>query len=232
MPNKDGMLLEFNRRDYAEMSQLQEVLRSKRQQGEIPDVVILLEHTPCITVGRSGGYQNLLVDKSILEKNGITVHDTKRGGNITYHGPGQLVCYPILALEGDDRDLHAHARKMEEVMIRTLHDFGITAGRKPEYPGVWVEDNKIGAMGIAVQKWTTMHGVALNVCPNLEHFSFIVPCGIACHGVTSMEKVLGYSPEIDLVRNKMRKHFSDIFQISLHPTKLEHLIKENCHEKA
>ncbi|WP_084146934.1 lipoyl(octanoyl) transferase LipB [Maridesulfovibrio zosterae] len=227
-----GAWLEFSRRDYAEMTELQEALCSKRQQGLIPDVVILLEHSPCFTVGRSGGHHNILVNNKILEKQGITIHDTMRGGNITYHGPGQLVCYPILSLKGENRDLHAHARKMEEVMIRTIGEFGIVGDRKPKYPGVWVGDQKIGAMGIAVRKWTTMHGIALNVCPDLEHFSYIVPCGITAHGVTSMAQILGHPIDIDSVRNKMRKNFSDIFQISLSPANLEHLIKENCREQA
>lgn len=232
MANNSGAWLEFSRRDYADMSHMQEILHSKRQQGEIPDVVILLEHTPCITVGRSGGYHNMLVDKVALEKRGITVHDTPRGGNITYHGPGQLVCYPILSLEGDKRDLHAYARKMEEVMIRTLHAFGIEAERKPEYPGVWVDGCKIGAMGIAVRKWTTMHGISLNVCPDLEHFSFIVPCGISSHGVTSMAEVLGHAVDVSAVRSEMRRQFTDIFQISMRSVKLENLIEEDCLEKA
>ena len=111
-------------------------LRNQRQRGEIGDVVIMLEHPPCITIGSSGGYHHLLADRASLAKRGITVHDTSRGGDITYHGPGQLVCYPILALEGVDRDLHAYARKMEEVMIRTLQTFNISAGRKAKYPGV------------------------------------------------------------------------------------------------
>jgi lipoyl(octanoyl) transferase len=232
MPSNSGLWLEFSRRDYTEMSRLQEVLHTKRQQGIIPDVVILLEHNPCITVGRSGGYDNMLADNATLNKHGITVHDTLRGGNITYHGPGQLVCYPILFLEGENRDLHAHARKMEEVMIRTLFDFGISGERNPEHPGVWVGDNKIGAMGIAVRKWTTMHGIALNVCPDLEHFSFIVPCGIVSHGVTSMAEVLGHHIDLSSVRKIMRRHVSEIFQISLHTAKLEDLIKEDCLEKA
>lgn len=207
--------LDFSRRDYVKMYRLQEVLRKKRQQGNISDVVILLEHNPCITIGSSGGYHNLLADKATLEEFGITVHDTSRGGNITYHGPGQLVCYPILSLEGDERDLHSYARKMEEVMIRTLQTFGIAAGRKSKHPGVWVMNTKIGAMGIAVRKWVTMHGISLNVCPNLKHFSFIVPCGISSNGVTSMTEVLGRPVDISSVRIEIRKQFSEIFKISM-----------------
>ena len=232
LQNAGGVWLEFSRRDYAETFHLQNILCQKRQRGIIPDVVILLEHAPCITIGRSGGHHNLLASKEVLERNGITVHEATRGGDITYHGPGQLVCYPILSLEGEKRDLHAYARKMEEVMIRTLHAFDILAGRKPEYPGVWVGDRKIGAMGIAVRKWITMHGIALNVCPDLEHFSLIVPCGIASHGVTSMAEILGHDIDVATVRDEMRRQFADIFQILLRPARLEQLIEEDCLEKA
>ncbi|WP_051309947.1 lipoyl(octanoyl) transferase LipB [Desulfogranum japonicum] len=226
---KTGVWLDLATSDYAEMARVQNILRQKRQQEVIPDVVILLEHSPCITIGSSGGYQNLLADTDVLDAYGITVHDTSRGGNITYHGPGQLVCYPIVSLEGE-RDLHAYARKMEEVMIRTLSSFGIVAERKPEFPGVWVQNAKIGAMGIAVRKWVTMHGIALNVCPDLTHFSLIVPCGIASNGVTSMEEVLGHSVDPNMVRIEMRKHFSRIFQMSFRSGKLEQFIEEDSIE--
>lgn len=228
--NKTGIWLDLYRRDYADMCRLQELLRTKRQNKEIPDVVIMLEHDPCITIGSSGGYENLLIDKAHLKQEGITVHDTSRGGNITYHGPGQLVCYPILSLTGDQRDLHAYARKMEEVMIQTLQVFGIVAGRKSKFPGVWVGDAKIGAMGIAVRHWVTMHGIALNVCPDLNHFSFIVPCGITTNGVTSMTKVLGHPVDISAVRQEMRNQFSDLFQMVMCSGTLDQLIEEDCLE--
>lgn len=231
-PRAQGVWLEFSRRDYAEMAELQEALRARREMGVIPDVVILLEHTPCITIGRSGGRRNILADEAVLRRNGITVHDTPRGGNVTYHGPGQLVCYPILKLSGERRDLHAYARRMEEVMIRTLRAFGIESGRKPEYPGAWAGERKIGAMGMAVRKWITMHGVALNVCPDLTHFSFIVPCGIADHGVTSMVEVLGRPVDMALVRREMRRQFSEVFEMALRPATLEQLIGEKCHAEA
>jgi lipoate-protein ligase B len=187
-------------------------------------VVLLLEHSPCITLGRSGGYDNLLADNSVLQQHGITVHETSRGGNITYHGPGQLVCYPILSLAGEERDLHAYARKMEEVMIRTVSAFGIKASRRAGFPGVWTKEAKIGAIGVAVDKWVTMHGMSLNVCPDLNHFSFIVPCGIATNGVTSMEKLMGPSIDINRVRHEMRNQFCEIFQISMRSEELEYII--------
>ncbi|MFV0436595.1 MAG: lipoyl(octanoyl) transferase LipB [Desulfopila sp.] len=225
---RPGLWLDLLRCEYAEMCELQEILRGKRERGEIPDLVIMLEHVPCITIGSGGGYDNLLVDRTELEKRGIPVHDTPRGGNITYHGPGQLVCYPIIYLEDDQRDLHAYARKMEEVMIRTLHSFGVAAGRKAKFPRVWVGDSKIGAMGIAVRKWVTMHGIALNVCPNLDYFSFIIPCGITTNGVTSMTRVLGRRVDISAVRDEMRNQFADIFRMSLCSSTVEQLMAEDC----
>ncbi|WP_034641986.1 lipoyl(octanoyl) transferase LipB [Desulfovibrio inopinatus] len=231
-PHDGAVWLELPRQDYAEMTRLQEVLHHKRQQGHIPDVVIFLEHNPCFTIGRSGGLHHLLVDDTVLKQHDITVHETTRGGDITYHGPGQLVCYPIIGLEDEERDLHAYARKMEEVMIRTLRAFDITASRKSEYPGVWVGESKIGAMGIAVRKWTTMHGIALNVCPDLEHFSFIVPCGISDHGVTSMTRVLERPISVEIVRDEMRRQFSDIFKTLMQPARLEEILEEECCEKA
>lgn len=218
--HKTGLWLDFSCCDYDEMFRLQEELRRKRQRGEIGDVVIMLEHSPCITVGSSGGYHHLLAGKDALQQMGISVHDTSRGGDITYHGPGQLVCYPILALEGNERDLHDYARKMEEVMIRTLRSFTIIAGRKSKYPGAWVKNSKIGAMGISVRKWVTMHGISLNVCPDMRHFSYIVPCGIATNGVTSMTEILGYPVDIEEVRREMRKQFSEIFGITLNSGEL------------
>jgi lipoate-protein ligase B len=221
---KRGIWVDLPTSDYVKIFHLQEMIHQKRQQETIPDVVLLLEHSPCITLGRSGGYDNLLAKNSVLKEHGITVHETSRGGNITYHGPGQLVCYPILSLAGEERDLHAYARKMEEVMIRTVSAFGIKASRRAGFPGVWTKEAKIGAIGVAVDKWVTMHGMALNVCPDLNHFSFIVPCGIATNGVTSMEKLMGPSIDINRVRHEMRTQFCEIFQISMRSEELEHII--------
>jgi lipoate-protein ligase B len=221
---KRGIWVDLPTSDYVKIFHLQEMIHQKRQQEIIPDVVLLLEHSPCITLGRSGGYDNLLADNSVLQQHGITVHETSRGGNITYHGPGQLVCYPILSLAGEERDLHAYARKMEEVMIRTVSAFGIKASRRAGFPGVWTKEAKIGAIGVAVDKWVTMHGMSLNVCPDLNHFSFIVPCGIATNGVTSMEKLMGPSIDINRVRHEMRNQFCEIFQISMRSEELEYII--------
>ena len=151
------------------------------------------------------------------------VYETDRGGDITYHGPGQLVCYPIIDLDDYGRDVHLYARRMEEVLIRTLKFFGIVAGRKTGYPGVWAGQSKIAAEGISVRHWITMHGTSLNVCPNMLHFSLIVPCGITEYGVTSMEEVLGEKVDIAEVRKQMRHQFSQVFEIQLEDIDLEEL---------
>ena len=218
--------------EYTEICHLQERLHQKRLHDSIPDVLLFLEHFPCITIGSAGGHHNILASNDTLEKFGITVHETSRGGNVTYHGPGQLICYPILSLEGKQRDLHAYAHNMEEVIIRTLQHFAIKAGRKANYPGVWVGGSKIGALGIAVRKWTTMHGVSLNVCPDFRHFSCIVPCGISGHGVTSMEQVLGHTVDCAEVRMVMCRSFADIFQMRLDAGQLQDVIEENIYETA
>lgn len=201
--------------EYGKIFKLQQDLNRARRLGSIPDIIVFLEHHPCFTVGRRGGFDHILVSRQYLAEQGISVYETDRGGDITYHGPGQLVCYPILDLNGFGRDVHLYANHMEETLIRTLAAFGITAGRKSEYPGVWVESEKIAAEGIGVQHWVTMHGVSLNVCPDMNHFSLIIPCGISALGVTSMEKVLGCKVDMDSVRREMRNQLGNIFNLAL-----------------
>ena len=210
-----GFCLELGIEEYGKIFEIQQKLNRARRNGAIPDTVILLEHYPCLTIGRKGGFDHILADDRILEREGIKVYETDRGGDVTYHGPGQLVCYPILDLNGYGCDVHLYARRMEEALIRTLEVFGIKAGRKADYPGVWAGDAKIGAEGIGVRHWVTMHGVSLNVCPDLGHFSFIVPCGISTLGVTSMEEVLGRPIEIAQVKNELRKQLSRILNLTL-----------------
>jgi lipoyl(octanoyl) transferase len=216
-----GYCLEMGIEEYGKIYELQKKLNHARRKGTIPDTVILLEHHPCFTIGRKGGSDHILVTDQFLDQEGIRVYETDRGGDITYHGPGQLVCYPILDLNGFGCDVHWYARRMEEALIRTLEAFGIEAGRRDGYPGVWTGAVKIGAEGIAVQHWVTMHGVSLNVCPDLRHFSFIVPCGISTLGVTSMEELLGYPPDMALVKREMRRQMSGVFNLTLEDISLE-----------
>ncbi len=226
---RKGYCLELGINEYGEMLGLQEALNRARKMETIPDTLLLLEHDPCITIGRKGGFDHILASQEMIEAQGIRVYETDRGGDITYHGPGQIVCYPIIDLSNYGRDAHAYADKMEEMLIESLSSFGIRAGRKAKYPGVWVGQEKIGALGIGIRQWVTMHGVSLNICPNMGHFSLILPCGISTLGVTSMEKILGHRIDIGEVRREIRKQFGKTFEIQLEDRDLEKMrgIAEN-----
>jgi lipoyl(octanoyl) transferase len=177
---------------YADGLELQKRLVERRRAGEIPDTLLLLEHPHVITLGTSAQRENILIADADGQLLGIEVFDTGRGGDVTYHGPGQLVGYPILDLKPDRCDLHGYVRDLEEVLIRALASFGISAGRKDGLTGAWVGDDKIAAIGVRVSSgWITSHGFALNVTTDLSYFGSIVPCGITEFGVTSMARVLG-----------------------------------------
>lgn len=208
-------LLDTGLIDYVSAYELQLRLHARRLAGCIPDTVIVLEHTPCITYGRRADRSHILADDTRLLSAGVAFHATDRGGDVTYHGPGQLVLYAIVDLRGYRKDVHDHVRKLEQVLIDTLASFGIEAGRKKEYPGVWTDKGKIGAIGLRVSRWVTLHGVSLNVSPDMEHFSFIVPCGIREHGVVSLSGLLGCPVEMSLVREHVRASFEQVFQVRL-----------------
>lgn len=177
--------------DYASAWQLQRDLVQQRRTGDIPDTLLLLEHQPpVITLGRAAHAEHLLKPPEDLQRMGIQLIETDRGGDITYHGPGQLVGYPILDLREHGRDVHLYLRQLEEVIIIALSHFGIAGHRKEGLTGVWVGEEKVAAIGIKVSHWITMHGFALNVCPDLSHFDLIVPCGIRDKGVTSLQRLL------------------------------------------
>lgn len=210
-----GYCLDLGKEEYGEIYLLQKQLNLARREGVILDTVLLLEHDQCFTIGRKGGSDHILVGDDQLQMEDIKVYESDRGGDVTYHGPGQIICYPIINLKNHGSDVHLFARQMEEVLICTLDTFGIRAGRKQEYPGVWVGNAKIGAEGIAIQNWVTMHGVSLNVCPNLQHFSYIVPCGISQLGVCSMQQLLNTDIDIAQVKKEIRKQFCRIFNLHL-----------------
>jgi lipoate-protein ligase B len=199
--------------EYKEAYQLQRRLHRKRINGEIPDVMLLLEHPPTLTVGKSGSVDNVLVSKERLARKGISMFFIGRGGDVTYHGPGQLVAYPIIDLLQRGKDIRCFVRNLEEVIIRTLEDFSISAGRDEKHAGVWVGKHEIAAIGLSVKRWVSMHGIALNVNTNLEHFSLINPCGFSDRKATSMHKLLGYNVSIDAVTERLAANFSNVFDI-------------------
>jgi lipoate-protein ligase B len=173
--------------------------------------LILLSHPPVITLGRRGTRDNILVPERRLRAEGIQVVEASRGGDVTYHGPGQIVGYPIIRLDPDRRDIHGYLRDLEWVIMRCLADYGIASERRSGYTGVWVGREKIAAMGVAISRWVTYHGFALNLAPNFAHFALIRPCGIREGGVTSMEKVLGHRVPRAEVESALVEHFRAVF---------------------
>jgi len=197
--------------NYLDGLKLQHRALEKVMTGKADCILILLEHEPVLTIGRSGGRENLLVDESELKRLGVALQDTDRGGNITYHGPGQLVAYPILNLGKWKKNLPWYVNSLEEVVITLLQDYGIEAGRKPEYRGVWVKEEKIAAVGISVKRWYTMHGFALNVQVNKGHFKLINPCGIKDYAVVSMDDFI-VSLDFREIIEKVKEKFALIFE--------------------
>ena len=197
---------------------LQKELAAQRLASEIGDTLLLLEHPPTLTLGRASHAEHLLATTKQLEQEHISVVDVDRGGDITYHGPGQLVGYPILNLREPPHtpDLHVYLRHLEEVLILTLAQFGVDADRFPGYTGVWVgmdtpAPRKIAAIGVKSSRWITQHGFALNVAPNLAHFDLIVPCGIRNYGVTSLSEHLGFPVSIEDVLPQVTAAFQKVF---------------------
>lgn len=206
-------VVSLGRIDYMEALDLQEKLLVKRQQGEIDNTLLLLEHPPVLTLGKRGLYSNIIVPREELDANRISIYEVARGGDVTYHGPGQIVGYPIIDLKDLNKGVKDFVWMIEEVFIRLLkNEYGITAHREEKkYTGVWVGDDKITAIGIAVKHWVTMHGFAFNVNTNLEHYKWINPCGISDKGVTSLEKLLGQSQDFGKLNEMIIEYFCEIF---------------------
>ncbi|MBZ5669728.1 MAG: lipoyl(octanoyl) transferase LipB [Acidobacteriia bacterium] len=201
--------------DYAETLDLQQAKVAQRQAGEIPDTLLLLEHPHVYTLGRNARRENLLASVEWLAARGAQVFETDRGGDVTYHGPGQLVGYPILDLTQHRRDISWYMRSVEEVLIRTARDFGIETGRSPGAPGVWVGNDKLAAMGVHLARWVTSHGFALNVNTDLRYFEWIVPCGLHDKGVTSLAKLLGRPVSMETVTASVVQHFGTVFGLDV-----------------
>jgi lipoyl(octanoyl) transferase len=197
---------------YAEGLERQARLVAERQAGQIPDTLLLLEHEPVFTLGRNARPENVLLSPEALRARGFGVFETGRGGDVTYHGPGQVVGYPILDLGPDRRDVHRYVRDLEEVMIRACADYAVGAGRVPGLTGTWVGDEKIGAIGVRIARWVTSHGFALNVSTDLAPFDLIVPCGIRGRGVTSLERLISHPVALDTVMARVTDHFACVFE--------------------
>jgi len=225
---KEAWILNLDTVPYEEAFDLQKRLVEMRSQDAINDTLILLEHPPVFTVTRKATLNNVLASPDELKEKGISLCKTNRGGDITYHGPGQLVGYPIMDLKDYGKDLHKYIRTIEEMIIRVLMDYGISAHRDKVHPGVWVGNEKIAAIGIAVKSsWTTMHGFAFNINPDLNHYSLIVPCGITDKGVTSLSKLLGKPISRQGVSDRLVHHYQELFNLNAKKITLEELNGSN-----
>ena len=229
---------------FEEAFELQKRIVAARKAEAIGDVLLLCEHPHVITLGRSGKRENLLASERVLAQKGVEFHATNRGGDITYHGPGQIVGYPVIQLAAIRRDVVWYVRMLEEVMIRTCGDFGVAARREEGKTGVWIEPlkrdspqstqssqssdsaaaaEKIGAIGVHISRWVTSHGFAFNVATDLRYFELIVPCGIAERKATSLEKVLGRAVKRNEAATKIVEHFGEVFGREPHQTTREEL---------
>ncbi len=200
---------------YADALELQRALVDERKAGRIPDTLLLLQHPHVLTIGvKKDGRSHILVTPDRLSSLGVEVFETGRGGDVTYHGPGQLVGYPIVDLNPGRRDVHRYVRDLEEVMIRVCADYGIEAGRIKGLSGAWIGPEKIGAIGVRISRWITSHGFAFNVTTDVDFFKLIVPCGIADRGVTSLSAQTG-TPAMTEVEDRVVERFCQVFERTL-----------------
>jgi lipoyl(octanoyl) transferase len=200
---------------YPEALALQRALVEERRADRVPDLLLLVEHPPVLTLGvrGDGGRSHILASDEQLTGLGIDVFETGRGGDVTYHGPGQIVGYPIIDLKPDRCDVHRYVRDLEDVLIRTVSDYGIVGSRIAGLTGVWVGDRKLAAIGVRISRWITSHGFALNLTTDLSHFDLIVPCGIADRGVTSLAGLGCRATRAD-VEGQLIEHFGRVFELS------------------
>lgn len=198
--------------DYKEVWDLQKETHLRKQQGMPEDIVYTVEHNHVYTLGKTGSRDHILINDDEMKKKGISYYEIDRGGDITYHGPGQLVVYPVIDLNNYYKDTHRYLRELEETVILTLKDLGIEAHREEEFTGVWVGEEKICAIGIKVSRWITMHGIAFNINTDLSYFDKIIPCGIFHKGVTSVEKITGNKADFEEIKRKYIENFNKVFQ--------------------
>jgi lipoyl(octanoyl) transferase len=229
----DCLIVDLGFLAYAEACALQERIVASRKAGTIDDVLLFCQHPHVITLGCNAKREHLLASDSVLQQKGVEVHLSSRGGDITYHGPGQLIAYPVLNLAAIRRDVGWYVRMLEEVMIRTAADYGISALREPGKTGIWVSSapsvssvvsssflssaEKLGAIGVHLSRWITSHGLAFNVSTDLRYFDLIVPCGIHGRKATSLEKLLGRAVDLHEAATRLTQHFGDVFGRSVQP---------------
>jgi lipoate-protein ligase B len=211
-----GWLINLGHAPYLEVLDLQRELVKLRQEERIPDTLLLVEHEPVITLGRGGSTSNILASSEQLASQGIQVHQVERGGDVTYHGPGQLVGYPLIDLAKRKIGVRQFVDLLEETIILTLADFDIRAGRQSQHRGVWVEDRKVAALGVAIKRWVSFHGFALNVSPNLDHYCHIKPCELQPEQVTSMARLVGNAPGMMEVGDRVMRKFAELFPSQWH----------------
>jgi lipoyl(octanoyl) transferase len=209
--------------DYNSVWQLQKHINSYKQQHKCADLVITTEHNHVYTLGKSGDRNHLLVNSAFLKEKGISYYEIDRGGDLTYHGPGQLVCYPIFDLNNHYLDAHKYLRDLEEVIVRSLKHYGIVSHKDEEFTGVWVNDDKICAIGVKISRWITMHGLAFNVNNDLSYFDRIIPCGIFHKGVTSVKKLLGKETDFEEISGNVLKNFGGVFGVKIENITLDKL---------
>jgi lipoyl(octanoyl) transferase len=242
---KDCLIVDLGLIGYAEAYALQKRLVAARKADAIRDVLLLCEHTPVITQGRNGKREHLLVSENVLRQRNVEFYESSRGGDVTYHGPGQLVGYPILQLGEIRKDVVWYVRMLEEVMIRTSAEFGVCARREEGKTGIWVASEekeftqrthssqreegaaeKLGAIGVHISRWVTSHGFAYNVATDLRNFDLIVPCGIAGRKATSLEKLLRCGVNVREVAPKMAQHFEEVFGLDMRAGSREELLEK------
>ena len=230
---KNCLTIDLGLIGYPEAYALQKRIVAARKAGVIEDVLLLCEHPHVITQGRSGKWEHLLASEHVLRQKGVEYYETSRGGDITYHGPGQIVAYPILNLGAIRRDVVWYVRMLEEAMIQATAEFGITAERVAGKTGIWVKsgdtEEKLGAIGVRISRWVTSHGLAYNVSTDLRYFDLIVPCGIANRKATSLEKLLGRSLDSKEVERRLAKHFGEVFGRQMKKAAREELLEKLEH---
>jgi len=208
-------VIDLGLKDYRETLELQHQLVEKKHKENLPEILLLVEHNPVITLGRSSHPENILLDREQLEQLKIQLHYIERGGDVTYHGPGQLVAYPIFDLNNYKQDTHLFLRQLEEVIIKTVESYNLKAERIKGLTGVWVDGKKVASIGVAAKKWITFHGLALNVNTDLKYFSYIHPCGMLDKKVTSIAELLKRKIDFTEVKNRVVEKFSEIYDLKI-----------------